>query len=318
MNDSNEIFEYIDYYLSLGMSLIPIVPYTKQPAVSWKQFQIIPAARDVVYKWFSNEFRGYNIAAVMGVNNIIGIDFDDPSVFFKLLPSDERNGMLVNVTGRGGVHVIFRVSNPILTYRIPELKLEVHGKGSILVLPPSIHANGNQYQIINKPTILREVHDFSTWFSKLLKDRLGFSLNPHGLTHPSDKMISYSRNNKGYKGPDPGCIVKILNEGFEETFRNCGIMLIGGYWAHVRKWPREEVEDKILIFNENSNRPPLDEREVLRCVDSLYRGGYNYGCRSLQAWCDEESKRNCPLKERKRKILRKIKMAYYTALGGWS
>jgi hypothetical protein len=69
------------YYLSQGLSVIPLREREKIPAVAWDEYQTKRPTEEEVRKWWA-ENPGYNVGIVAGrvSGNLVVIDFDDMEV----------------------------------------------------------------------------------------------------------------------------------------------------------------------------------------------------------------------------------------------
>jgi len=96
------------------------------------------------------------------------------------------------------------------------------------------------------------------------------------------------------------CVVKRFEVGAEEGIRNISVFQLSVYWTKQGK-NLEEVKNLALQFNQRC-RPPLDEKEVLRTVESAFKGAvegrYNVGCSSEAFYEHCPGKHLCPLFKR--------------------
>jgi|GEM_PF-6509168 len=149
----DKTLDYALFYVSYGLSVIPLKPGEKVPLIKWEQYQKEPPSIVEVQKWFKDTDN--NIAIVCGrvSRNLVVIDFDDKEVyekFMKELGSDSElkdiidNTWLVE-TGKG-YHVYLRVDRPIKTGKLP--KIDIKGEGGYVVAPPSLHPSGKRYTFV--------------------------------------------------------------------------------------------------------------------------------------------------------------------------
>ena len=175
--------EACDYFLKEGFSLIPVRPGSKVPAVKWKKVEIAP--KDHILRWIA---QGFNIAVLSGSrsDNLVVIDCDTQEVYDKLFVSSVEKETMVVRTGRRpdgtrGYHVYFKTSYPVKTthYAQKGLKLDIPGERGIVVLPPSRHPSGVNYEFatIPPPSIKRWSGDFEYEIAELIKEKLGFTLD---------------------------------------------------------------------------------------------------------------------------------------------
>jgi len=281
--------EYLKYYRSLGFALIPVRPKTKIPAVKWKKFYN-KGYTEADFLRFCNQYWftqfPYNVAVCCDINGIVGIDFDSEQAYYSILEPKrvEKKALVVRTPG-GGYHVYFRSVKTVYTCKYPTLKIEIHGKGSIMILPPSIHPSGQPYQLISAPPELPTVEDLGAEFEKIIKLKTGH--NPIRL----GDFIRAPRI-KPYRGKHPPCIKKLL-VGVEKGFRNEACCRIYTYYRRVRGWPQERITRLLLKWNK-SNIPPLPESEIHNIIKSMERHGYEYGCTGLADLCSWEDCPFCP------------------------
>lgn len=147
-------------YQAAGLRVFPSVPRSKRPLVEWAEFQRrAPTSVEIDTWWTPNPEA--NIQCVTG-NGILVLDFDRTNAdqARALLVSEGVNlhddTPLVQSPG-GGVHFwvgidrevrpatnIFRVEKEELKKGAPQV--DVRGDGSVVTVPPSIHANGQPYR----------------------------------------------------------------------------------------------------------------------------------------------------------------------------
>jgi P4 family phage/plasmid primase-like protien len=160
--------DYALYYLrEFGVSVFIIKSDPpadrKKPAVKWDLYKIMRPSQKQLERWFAKN-PNYNVAVATGniSNNIIGFDVDGPTA--KKRVEERRPEMstnlrvafdntMVNRTGSGGAHIIFRLDEPtgisqkvIWSDEQAHSQILMQGNGHYLVMPPSRHPNGNHYE----------------------------------------------------------------------------------------------------------------------------------------------------------------------------
>jgi len=143
------------WYCEHGFGIIPILPRGKRPLT-------VNGLND----WFNNpedarklwtQRPDLNIAIVCGSasNNLVVLDFDeddDKGVhgFDTLSEWEDESGELPStataITGRGGMHYLYRSERPYHPSVNRDLGVDVRGEGSYIVAPPSVHPNGRAYE----------------------------------------------------------------------------------------------------------------------------------------------------------------------------
>jgi putative DNA primase/helicase len=144
----NTIQDYIDFYHSQGLNVIPCKKGKKEPAVAWKKYQsekyTLPISEE------------NNIAVVCGAisDNLFVIDLDSPELIqdFDFL----KEQTLVVQTGSGSYHIYCKPtkgqkpSTMILSNEKSQTVI-INSDGTYVIAPPSIHPDsGEPYQIISK------------------------------------------------------------------------------------------------------------------------------------------------------------------------
>jgi hypothetical protein len=135
-------------YRSRGWAPIPLIPKDKTPAASWRQFQNRPPVEKQIRAWWTDR-PDFNVGVVMGAasGNLVAVDIDprnggDGSIRGHHLPPTFSTR-----TGGGGWHCLYRSSKP-LPKRIGAFPgIDLLGQGAYAVMPPSIHPNGESYEI---------------------------------------------------------------------------------------------------------------------------------------------------------------------------
>jgi hypothetical protein len=151
----NETLEYALFYLSYGLSVIPLKPGEKVPIVKWEKYQEEQPSIDEVKKWF--KVTNNNIAIICGrvSGNLVVIDFDDAEVYEKFMKEIESDAELKAIiestwlvkTGKG-YHIYLRVDSDKIIKIGKMAKVDIKGEGGYVVAPPSLHPNGKRYEFI--------------------------------------------------------------------------------------------------------------------------------------------------------------------------
>jgi len=257
------------YVNELGFSVIPLIYGEKRPKIRWEEFQHRKPTDIELDKWFSEKA---NIAVICGAvsGNLVVLDFDDPETYCKFFPKHEQleKETIVVKTARG-IQVYLRTDKPVSSMKFPDIKLDVKGEGGYVVAPPSLHPSGVQYQFVN-PDVKQVlfVPDLEKSLLENIEKIFGAKIK---------RKFWFEREFVGeYKGPHPPCI-KVLLRGVEQGIRNETAIRLASYFANFRGWDYNRVLKKLKKWNE-SNRPPLDEKELEAVVESAFKGKYNYGC----------------------------------------
>ena len=150
----NEAVDYAIFYITYGLSVIPLRPKEKTPLIKWERYEKEPPSIDEVRKWFKDTD---NIAIVCGKvsKNLVVVDFDDKEVYEKFVGEAEHDPEIKDVIENTwlaetakGYHIYLMVDSdrPVKTGRLS--KVDIKGEGGYVVAPPSLHPNGMRYTFI--------------------------------------------------------------------------------------------------------------------------------------------------------------------------
>ncbi len=136
-------------YLSLGFSVIPLVPNSKEPLRPWREFQKRHATEAEIRKWWS-DCPTANIGLVCGkLSRIVAIDSDGIEALQRL-KSMNLNSSIAVITGSGSRHDYFKYNGeePKRIWKGNEAHQEIflRSEGEYVVAPPSVHPNGRRYR----------------------------------------------------------------------------------------------------------------------------------------------------------------------------
>jgi hypothetical protein len=94
----------------------------------------------------------------------------------------------------------------------------------------------------------------------------------------------------------PVCIETMLEKTFRETIdeRNNSAAALASFFEQQNK-EKEETIEMMLTWNEEQCMPPLEPREIIATVDSVYGGSYRYGCETYKRLSGVCEKKTCPL-----------------------
>lgn len=138
-----------EYAQRYGIPVFPLWPKSKNPMPK-HGFLEASTSQEQIAKWWTNK-PDANVGGVMG-NGYVCIDFDvDENGAYNALDWlddwEHEHGKLPEtataITGRGGMHLFFRVNREIKKSENGELHVDVRGAGSYAMLAPSVHPNGN-------------------------------------------------------------------------------------------------------------------------------------------------------------------------------
>ncbi|MFL6363632.1 MAG: bifunctional DNA primase/polymerase, partial [Nitrososphaeraceae archaeon] len=164
-------------YVQQGISVIPLKPGTKIPLLgSLEPYQRKLAPNEQIEAWFSNGHAENNIAIVTGkISSVFALDIDGEEAsdhFNRAIESLDDEGIKTALkytlcirTGSGNINIVigfrqeeFVSSDDKITSSVlwtseggnaKHNEIRLKGERGYIVAPPSIHPNGNRYEIIN-------------------------------------------------------------------------------------------------------------------------------------------------------------------------
>ena len=240
-----------------GLTVIPAHPVRKHPLVPWAQWQTEDPPDHLYERWLGREFEGANYAIVCGKQLVvIDADSQEAEVWIKEnLPFTPRT-----VKTSRGRHFYFQAS-PDLEIRNStnaNAKIDVRGKGGIVIAPGSVHESGAVYTE-------EVVEGFDGDWREL----------PPVLQTDVLRIEDY---NKGGFLLDPSKLGVGEGNRNAEACRKAGVLVNRGY-------TQEEIIEDLLQWNEH-NQPPLHRSEVIRTVQGI-----------VQAWNREQEGKAKELEE---------------------
>jgi hypothetical protein len=232
-------------YFDRGWSIMPLQPRSKDPMLSWKQYQTRRAGEGKVKRWWK-QCPEANIGIVTGaISGLIVLDIDS----MLALETVKEKGVAktpIAATGKG-YHVYF--SHPGFSVKnatsLAGVKgLDVRGDGGYVVAPPSLHPSGRQYM----------------WTSR-------------GLNVPLAPCPSWIINAVSSENSNNSVCGELgwprLLCGVKHGCRNDTATRLIGHWLGLGL-PEEEVWVLIREWNAK-NRPPLEKKELGKVFQSICR-----------------------------------------------
>ncbi len=155
-NEENQILAAARFYYHIRKwSIIPIVGGDKIPRIrSWKKYQSEYLEPEQIEFWFSKS--NVNIGLITGIlSGVVVVDFDikkntgEFSDIAKQLMK-EMPPTIISRTGSGGLHYFFKYPSDkkLSNFVKKDIGVDFRGEGGYVVLPPSIHSNGKEYEFI--------------------------------------------------------------------------------------------------------------------------------------------------------------------------
>lgn len=240
-------------YRARGWSVVPIADREKRPLVPWQEFQGRLATPDEVRAWYARWPRAGVGIVTGGISGLVVLDVDSRHGGDESLAALEReHGALPRtieaISGGGGRHIYFAHPGRDLRNRAGLAPgLDLRAEGGLVVAPPSMHATGRSYEweVSNHPDGT-QLASMPEWLLRLS----GGSAPRHG--HP----LAWWRD--------------LVKTGVGKGERNATIASFTGHllWHGVDP---DVVLELLLCWNRVRCRPPLDDEEVARTVESITR-----------------------------------------------
>lgn len=136
----------------LGIATIPILAGSKRPALdTWERWQHELPSEAKLRAWFAV---GYNLAVITGWRNLAVVDFDSSEAWECWQTEHDPMDTFLVQTARGW-HVYVYTEEEASTWRGDSV--DVKGKSSYVLTPPSIHPSGWQYRGFGSPELIAKI-----------------------------------------------------------------------------------------------------------------------------------------------------------------
>ncbi|WP_211462889.1 phage/plasmid primase, P4 family [Collimonas silvisoli] len=236
------------HFLKRFFAVLPIIANKKFPAVA-NGFKDASTDPDQIVEWFPKNTHA-NIGIATGVASsifVLDIDVKDGvSGMESLAELENKYGplppTLTCATGSGGKHFYFNYpqDTPIKCRVAIRPGIDVRGEGGYVVAPPSI-VSGNLYQWIDESV---PIADAPAWLIKIV-----------GVKKPREPKLTET--------PTIGTVV---------TPGSRNDTMMQAVTEQMKKGhPRNVVTDIVLMLNAAACVPPLEDAEVLKIVDNVFR-----------------------------------------------
>ena len=246
---NNKVYEAAKEYRRKGLAPIPLKYESKVPLIDWKPLQYRLPTEDELDEWFNNG-QPSNIGIVCGSisENLVVLDFDNLGQQWEDLLDrvEQRYGKriydLTPVVGTDkGFHVYLQTKAPASSHKLDGI--DIKGEGGYVVAPPSVHPSGVVYQFVNPEVI--EILEID-------------SLEDVGIETPSCVVV---------QPKEPNWVTEALL-GVSEGERDITCTRLAGYFKnHLR----EDITFAVLKHWGECCIPPFPEKDVEKCVRSVYR-----------------------------------------------
>jgi len=180
-NDLDSIQAIAADYSSHGLTVIPALPMSKEPAVPWRAFQREPPTSGEREAMFSVGYK-INIGVICGhaSHNLIVLDAETEKAFVDTVRRCESAGLAntwIVKTPRGG-HVHLFAPKPVKPLKVRDV--ELRSQGQFVLMPPSIHPTGARYEFHRHSPSIAQVSSL---------DALGWLKLEFATTHSHYKRL---------------------------------------------------------------------------------------------------------------------------------
>jgi hypothetical protein len=245
-------------YVARGWSVVIVEPRGKRPLVRWEEFQRRCPGGDELRSWL-DRYPDANLAVVAGaISGLVVLDVDPRHGGIESLARWERqHGALPHTveaqTGGGGRHLYFAHPGGELRNRVGLAPgLDMRGDGGLVVAPPSLHPSGGRYRWLpgHAPDETRAA-PLPGWLLEIVR----------GEAPRTDQPL------RGWRSR--------VHETVPEGQRNDTIASFTGHllWHGIDPAVAREL---MLCWNRVRCRPPLDDDEVARTVESITRTHFRH------------------------------------------
>lgn len=159
--------EAIAPYRAAGIVVLPAPYRKKNPSIEWKEYQTRPPTDEEYENWFGNCKLSSYWVLCGAVSAIAGLDADGARgvAWATENVGEEVLGRTTCVKTSRGFHWWWSLApgEMVRSWKRDDVGVELHGEGSGLIAPPSIHASGIVYKFVRGlealqplPAVLRE------------------------------------------------------------------------------------------------------------------------------------------------------------------
>jgi hypothetical protein len=265
-------------YRELGWSVIPmktgVDPETgddekKKPCVKWKKYQTeLPSESDLRY-WFGKKWPNANIALICGkFSGVFAIDFDSQEAleYYKATYDMDVEMTMCQKSGRDGlgIHALFKVvgdAPPLITGVLN--KTDLKGEGSYIMVEPSIHETGRQYQWTNLNPLTDgtdDILDSPLAVNQMVQDY------KDAMEEKNSGNIKGKKKKQNREGWEQELLMGVKES--EEGGRDVAATKLAGLYL-AKDYEQGDTLTLLLRWNER-NTPPLSEKDIKKVVRSIY------------------------------------------------
>ena len=271
-NEINKLFQWVQFYHSHGLSVIPLKFASKEPLIPWKEFQERLPTEEELQEWFGKK-KWVNIGIVCGrvSSNLVVFDFDSLELFeefWENLPEELKEKLRktwVVQTGKG-LHVYARVKNPEFLKTRRFEGIDIKGEGGYVVVPPSMHPSGKLYEFV-KPPHEREIVVLEDDEFELILNVIKKTTGYNEKEQTEFRELSDTEILK---------IADLLKPAYKKGNRELLVGLYLSAWCYRKRISKESVIKIAKILAENDQNEDREEKlqRILKQIDYHYSRRY--------------------------------------------
>lgn len=261
---ANDLLDAALFYRRRGWAVVPSSPVSKKAMVKWEPYQHELPSEAQIREWW-RRYPNAGVAIVTGkASNLAVLDVDprhggDPNAVYR-----QHLTPLVVRTGGGGAHFYFE--RPAGVDYLPNIVGRTDGKpngkdlradGGYVIAPPTLHPSGQRYEWLETGKKPKTLPQF------ILDD-----------LHPMTTDLN------GKPGPKEPWLADAL-QGVDHGARDDTATRLAGYYF-AKLLPKDVVLEQLRLWNDR-NKPPLDDEDLVKVVNSVERTRARRPAVTLQA-----------------------------------
>lgn len=287
------------YYDNCNFSIIPIKERDKRPNItSWELYKTQRPTKEEIKQWLNKDLFK-NIAVIGGKvsGNLVCFDLDDPEAFKDLNLDINiliKQGVWVVETPKqkGRYHIIVRDKKDIEITRNVKQDIDMRANGHYWVVYPSIHPNGNQYNLLNTHDLNELKLPVKVHTKKMFDDWIKILYKQRGVKETLQDIIKA----KDEYDKSPNCIRNAWELGAKPGGRYYTAVALGS-WMQQQRFPLEMTRAVIIEWFKNKcindGRPITDiEKAIAVGYDKEYQTGCSWW-RENTDFCPYANRKDC-------------------------
>lgn len=238
-------------YWERGFTLIPCKG--KRPIVAWRDYAEDGVPDELMEAWLEDpKYASCNWAIITGLESVVA-DADSEEAIAWCEANLPFTPLRVR-TGRG-MHYYFRadLEDEIRNAVNENAKIDIRGRGGIVVAPGSIHENGRIYEELWADGFDQSLDELPLFDRETLR-----------------KIAHYNNPNEAPQAPSPSQVTDINLDALviPEGGREKALIQIAGV-RYREGWSLEQVIQELVEVNAVACRPSLPRQDIIRISNSI-------------------------------------------------